>query len=178
MDSAIDFRLLFSAFSFVMTSYFWLVKSRKERPNLEFHQLSNFRMSLRRHPEHEGWRRLSIQQLDTGGVLAVNHSTRQNSIIMFDCLLHTDQGMIQGDWGYSGEDKPPWNIGPESTISLSPAFFFDLPEDFTPPESPEFSAYFITASGKSFSHRFTLKAPRLRSEARIDEAESPLAKAA
>ncbi len=163
MDSVFDIRMVFSGFSFVVTSYFWLVKARKERPNLQFYQLSNFRTVSRRHPDKEGWRRLCIQQLDTGGVLVANHSLRQNSIIFFECYLLTDDGLVAGDWGFSGEDKPPWNVGPESTISISPACFFDVPEDLELPENPEFHIQFITASGKQFSHRFTQKAPRLRS---------------
>ena len=179
MDSyAIDVKMIFSAFSFVLTSYFWLVKARKERPCLEFYQLSDFRLTTRRHPKRDGWKRVCISQLDTGGVLAVNHSTRQNSIILFDCYLQTDLGRVQGDWGFSGEDKPPWNLGPESTISLSPAFFFDVPEEYDPPESPEFSASFVTASGKRFSHRFSLEAPRLRSEECLDSPETVFGKAA
>lgn len=162
MDSAIDVRMLFSGFSFVVTCYFWLVKARKERPNLQFYQLSDFRTACRRHPEKEVWKRLCIQQLDTGGVLVANHSSRQNSIILFECFLLTDDGLVAGDWGYSGDDKPPWNVGPESTISLSPACIFDVPEDFEVPENPEFHIVFITASGKQFSHQFTKQAPRLR----------------
>ena len=107
-------------------------------------------------------KRLCLQQLDTGGVLIVNHSTRQNSVVLFDCFLQTEGGPIQGDWGFSGDDKPPWNIGPESTIAFSPACFFDVPEDFEVAENPEFQIQFITASGKRFSHRFTKQAPRLR----------------
>lgn len=162
MEGVIDIRMLFSGISFVVTCYFWLVQARKERPCLQFYQLSNFRVSTRRHPDKQGWKRLCIQQLDTGGVLVANHSTRQNSIVLFDCFLATDEGFIRGDWGYSGEDKPPWNIGPESTISLSPACFFDVPAEYEVPEEPEFSLHFITASGKEFSHWFTRQAPRLR----------------
>ena len=66
-------------------------------------------------------KRLCLQQLETGGVLIVNHSTRQNSVVTFDCFLHTPRGTIAGDWGYGGEDKPPWNVGPESTIAFSPS---------------------------------------------------------
>ena len=161
MESVIDTRMLMSGLSFVFTTYFWFVKARKERPNLQFYQLSNFRTSCRRHQERKDMKRFCIQQLDTGGVLVANHSTRQNSIIFFECFLLTDQGLIEGDWGYTGEDKPPWNVGPESSISLSPACFFDVPEDFEVPENPEFHIQFITASGKEFSHRFTKEAPRL-----------------
>ena len=162
MDSAIDVRMIFSGFSFLVTSYFWLVKARKERPNLQFYQLSDFRSSCRRHPDREGWKRLCLQQLDTGGVLVANHSTRQNSIILFECFLITDDGLIAGDWGYAGDDKPPWNVGPESTIALSPACFFDVPDDFEVPENPEFQIVFITASGCQFSHQFKQQAPRVR----------------
>ena len=164
MESALDYRMLMSGLSFAVTSYFWLVKARKERPCLEFFQLADFRAICRRHPEREGMKRLCIQQLDIGGVLIANHSTRQNSIILFECSLLTDQGLIQGDWGYSGEDKPPWNLGPESSIAFSPACFFDVPEDFEVPEDLEFHLEFITASGKRFSHLFTKRAPRLRSQ--------------
>ena len=163
MEGLIEPRMLMSAASLVFTTYFWFVKARKERPNLEFYQLSDFRAACRRHPEQEGLKRLCLQQLDTGGVLIVNHSTRQNSVVLFDCYLQTDRGEIQGDWGYSGEDKPPWNVGPESTIAFSPACFFDVPEDYEVPDNPQFRIQFITASGARFSHRFTKQAPRLRS---------------
>jgi hypothetical protein len=163
MESFIDVKMLFSGLSLLVTVYFWFVKARKERPNLQFYQLTDFRAVCRRHPEREGVKRLCLQQLDTGGVLIVNHSTRQNSIVLFDCFLRTDRGVVQGDWGYSGEDKPPWNIGPESTIAFSPACFFDVPDDFEVPDDPEFEVQFVTASGKRFSHRFTKHAPRLRS---------------
>ncbi|QDT68021.1 hypothetical protein MalM25_09330 [Planctomycetes bacterium MalM25] len=172
MDSVLDPKLIFSALSFVFTAYFWLVKARKERPNLQFHQLSSFRLSSRRHPTKAGWKRHCLQQIESGGVLAVNHSTRQNSIILFDCFLMTERGVVEGDWGYSGDDKPPWNFGPETTIALSPAFFFDLPEGTAMPADPEFHAHFITASGTTFSHRFTLEAPQRRSS------EPPVARAA
>ena len=162
----IDFGVLLSGISLLFTAYFWFVKARGERPNLEFYQLSDYRATCRRHPESTNLKRLCIQQLDTGGVLIVNHSTRQNSIVLFDCYLKTERGEVQGDWGYSGEDKPPWNIGPESTIAFSPACFFDVLEDFEVPENPEFRLEFITASGKTFSHDFTKLAPRLRSETR------------
>jgi len=161
MDGTIDLPIALSGVSLIFTTYFWFVKARKEKPNLEFYQLSDYRSSCRRHPEYKGMKRLCLQQLDTGGVLIVNHSTRQNSIVLFDCFLRTGRGEIQGDWGYSGDDKPPWNVGPESTIAFSPACFFDVPEDFELPENPEFRIQFITASRKQFSHRFTKRAPRL-----------------
>lgn len=165
MDGSIDYRMLMSAASFVFTAYFWFVKARKERPNLEFYQLSDFRSGLRRHHEREGFKRLHFQQMDTGGVLIVNHSTRQNSIVLFDCYLQADGKQIQGDWGYGGDDKPPWNVGPESTISFSPACFFDVPENFELPDNLEIEVRFLTASGTHFTHRFTQQAPRLQSAA-------------
>ncbi len=168
MDGMIDLKMVLSVFSFLVTTWFWLVKSRKERPNLEFHQLSNFRATCRRQPDLEGMKRLCIQQLDTGGVLIVNHSTRQNSIVVFECFLKVGIGEIRGDWGYTGNDRPPWNIGPESSIAFSPACFFDVPEDFQIPENPEFRIRFLTASGKSFTHRFARQAPRLIEPSQVD----------
>ena len=162
METTIDIGILLSGLSVLFTTYFWFVKARGERPNLQIYQLSDFRSACRRHPHCDDQKRLCLQQLDTGGVLIANHSTRQNSIVLFDCALLTDRGEIPGDWGYSGDDKPPWNIGPESTIAMSPACFFDVPEDFEVPENPTFRIEFITASGKTFSHRFTKQAPRLR----------------
>jgi hypothetical protein len=166
MDGMIDFRMLLSAASFLFTTYFWFVKARRERPNLQFFQLNDFRSVCRRHPDRKDVKRLCLQQLDTGGVLIVNHSTRQNSIVVFDCFLQTNDGEIQGDWGYSGDDKPPWNVGPESTIAFSPACFFDVPEDFEVPEDPTFRIRFITASSRQFTHTFTHQAPRLGSATR------------
>ena len=162
MESIFNLEMLFSSVSFLVTTYFWCVKANKERPNIEFYQLSNFRSSCRKHQNREGVKRLCLQQLDTGGVLAVNHSSRQNSIVLFECFLMTEKGEIPGDWGFGGEDKPPWNIGPETAISLSPACFFDVPEDFEVPEEPVFRLEFITASGKRFSHQFRKTAPRLQ----------------
>lgn len=163
MDELVDIRTLLSGASFLVTAYFWFVKARKEKPNLVFYQLSDYRDGCRRHPELEHSKRYHLQQLDTGGVLIVNHSTRQNSIVLFDCYLQTDMGEIRGEWGYSSDDKPPWNVGPESTIAFSPAFFFDVPEDFVPPTNPTVRVEFITASGTRFSHQFRKAAPRLSS---------------
>ncbi len=153
--------IILSVVTFVFTAYFWLVKARGERPNLRFYQLNNFRAVCRRIADGQGRKRLCIQQIDTGGVLIVNHSTRQNSIILFDCHLVTSDGLIQGDWGYGGDDRPPWNVGPESSISFSPACFFEVPEDFEVPDDLEFRLHFITASGKQFTHRFYKQAPRV-----------------
>ncbi len=172
MENEIALQMLLSGGSFLFTAYFWFVRSRREKPNLQFYQLSDYRSACRRHPDNPELKRLCLQQLDTGGVLIANHSSRQNSIVLFDCFLQTDQGAIQGDWGYSGDDKPPWNIGPESSIAFSPACFFDVPENFVVPENPVFRIQFITASGRRFSHRFTKQAPRLR------EIAEPLTRAA
>ena len=133
--------------------------ARKERPHLEFYQLSDFRAACRRHRDRDGAKRLCLQQLDTGGVLIVNHSTRQNSVVLFDCLLRTDSGVIHGDWGYSGDDKPPWNIPPQSAISLSLACFFDMPDDYEVPEDLRFRVEFVTTSGKRFPHVFSRNLP-------------------
>lgn len=151
MDGNVDIQLLLSVGSFVFTTYFWFVKARREQPSLQCFQLSDFRAACHRHPEKAGQKRLGLQQLETGGVLIVNHSTRQNSVVCFDCYLQTERGEVLGDWGYSGDDKPPWNVGPESTIAFSPACFFDVPADYEVPEDPKFRIVMVTASGKSFS---------------------------
>ena len=161
MDHA---QLVMSGSSLLVTGYFWLVKARREQPCLEFHQLSDFRAMVRSHPDRKDVKRLCLQQLDSGGVLAVNHSTRQNSVVLFDCYLQTDVGEIRGDWGYVGEDKPPWNIGPESTIAMSPACFFDVPLTYELPDNPQFAIHFITASGKVSRQQFAKLAPRWLSQ--------------
>lgn len=163
MDLRFDAQMIFSSVSLLVTCYFWFVRIRKERPHLAFHQLSDFRTSCRRIPERQDKKRLCFQQLDTGGVLIVNHSIRQNSIVLFECFLPTDQGVLEGDWGYAGDDKPPWNIGPESSIAFSPACFFDVPENYEVPENPAVYLRFVTASGKRFTHRFTKQVKRQRS---------------
>ncbi|MCA9177122.1 MAG: hypothetical protein KDB14_21685, partial [Planctomycetales bacterium] len=124
------------------------------------YHLSDFRVSSRRLPEHPGLKRICIQQLDTGGVLVANHSIRQNSIVLFECFLETTAGDLPGDWGFTGDDKPPWNVGPESTIAISPACFFNVPEQLNVPENPRFRIEFLTATGKRFSHVFSRQAPR------------------
>ena len=81
--------------------------------------------------------------------------------MLFECFLKTPQGEIAGDWGYGGDDKPPWNVGPESTISFCPACFFDVPEDYQAADELVIQVEFTTASGKRFSHNFREQAPRL-----------------
>ena len=164
MELQIEAELVISCMSLLVTFYFWAIRVRKERPNLEFYQLSNFRTSCRRVPDRSDIKRLTLQQLDTGGILIVNHSIRQNSIVLFECFLVTDNGLLEGEWGYSGDDKPPWNIGPETSIAFSPACFFDVPPDYEVPENPVFYLRFITASGKRFTKRFTKEAKRHQAE--------------
>ena len=156
--------LIISGASFAITIYFWVVKASNERPNLEFFQLSNFRASLRSVPGQPDSRRLCISQMDTGGVLVVNQSTRQDSVVVFDCFLKTGNDNIRGDWGFTGEDKPPWNVGPQSTIAISPACFFEVPMSFEIPDDLNFKIVFYTACGTQFSHTFAKEAPRYQAE--------------
>lgn len=162
VDLQIDAQMIFSSASLLVTCYFWFVRIRRERPHLAFHQLSDFRASCRRVQDSEDKKRLCFQQLDTGGVLIVNHSIRQNSIVLFECFLPTEDGVIEGDWGYSGDDKPPWNIGPETSLAFSPACFFDVPANYEIPENPAVYLRFVTASGKRFTHRFNKQVKRHR----------------
>jgi len=156
--------LIISGCSLAITIYFWIVKASNEKPNLEFFQLSNFRATARSIPDDKSIKRLSMTQMDTGGVLVVNQSTRQDSVVVFDCWLKTDSGILRGDWGYLGDDKPPWNVGPQSTIAISPACHFDVPADFEIPDDFLFKIVFYTASGTQFSHTFLKSAPRFHAE--------------
>ena len=152
--------LLLSAMSLGITAYFWFIQSRRERPQLSMYQVSGFRAVCRRNQRDDDCKRLCVQQLDSCGILIANNSTRQNSIVMFDCwLLLSDGRRIRGDWGSVGEDKPPWNIGPESSIALGLACFFDVPTDFEIPQTYQIGIAFITASGKSFHHTFAHELP-------------------
>jgi hypothetical protein len=146
---------ILSVFSAAVTSYFWFVKARQERPDLRFHQLMDFQASLRRGNPEQKTRRLALTQVDSGGVLIANNSIRQNSILRFDCFLRDGGGWIKGHWGYVAQDKPPWNIPPQSAISLSMACFFDVPEAYEVPQDLRFRVEFVTTSGKRFSHVFS-----------------------
>lgn len=157
----IPIQAVMAAFSTVITSYFWLIKSRKERPDLKVYQLGSFRATARRGDPEKGTKRLGIMQIDPGGVLVANNSIRQNSVIRFDCFLDHGGREIKGDWGWAHEDKPPWNIAPETTISISPACFFDVPGDYEVPDDLRFRIDFVTVSGKRFRHTFSLDAPAL-----------------
>ena len=72
--SEVNIELIMSGASLAATGYFWLLKARKDLPKLEFYQLSDFRVVARRIPDQKDMKRLCVQQLDTGGVLAVNHT--------------------------------------------------------------------------------------------------------
>ncbi len=84
---------------------------------------------------------------------------------MFECWLtlpgdkETSGQEIRGDWRSIGNDKPPWNIGPESSISFGLACFFDVPLDFDIPDTFQIGIDFITANGKSFHHTFLPSMP-------------------
>ncbi len=150
-----------SGLSAAFTGYFWFIKARKEKPALTIVQLRNFRTSLRCGEEGSDRKRLGLTQTEPCGILVANNSIRQNAIIGFDCYLKYQGETIKGDWGYVNDDTPPWNIGPESAISLSLACFFDVPEDCEVPEDMNFRVEFKTASGKRFPHLFSIKAPEL-----------------
>ena len=148
-----------SVVSLGLTSYFWLVRARREQPSLEVHQIQEFRAVVRSDPSQRDAKRLCISQVSPGGVLVANNSTRQNSVLRFDCFVETPDGWVSGSWGYLDDDKPPWNIGPESTIAISPACFFPVPDGFEVPESLRFRIELITVSGRRFGADLSLAAP-------------------
>ena len=148
--------MVLSILSLVMTVYFWLIKSRKERPNLKVFQLWSFGSSPGRENEN-GTKTISVYPMESGGVLVANNSTTQNSIIKFDCYLRDGKQWVKGVWGYQNNDKPPWNIAPQSTIAISPVCFFDVRKDFEMKDDSVFKLEFITISGKRFSFLFQHK---------------------
>ena len=164
-DSPVSMDSIFGFVSFLATIYFWVVQANRERPDLRIFQLQDFRAHARRVQGRDGIRRLGIQQLGGSGVLIANNSTRQNSIVMFECFFQHNGRTYHGDWGYVGDDAPPWNIGPESSIGLALACFFDVPEDFEVPDNLAFVVNFVTVSGAKFGHEFQLQAPRLSTAA-------------
>ena len=157
----IPIETILAATSATMTAYFWLVKARKERPSLKIFQLAGFRASLRRGDPDTETKRLCLTQVDQGGVLIANNSTRQNSVVRFDCWLKHNGHQLKGRWGYVEEDRPPWNVGPESTIAMSLACFFDVPEDYEILDDFDFRVAFVTTSGQRFPHMFSRQAPEL-----------------
>jgi len=158
-------QLILSVTSFCFTAWFWFVKARRERPGLVVHQIAGFRAVCRRHPQKDDCKRLCVQQISSHGVLVANNSIRQTSIVLFDCwLLLPDGAQVRGDWGTVGDDMPPWNIGPESAISLGMACFFDVPEDFEIPESFRLGIEFVTAAGNRFPHVLSHEMPATAAE--------------
>ena len=153
--------LILSGASLAITIYFWLVQARRERADLRVYQTGGLRAMLRRHPEHKDKKRLCVQQNSSLGVLIANNSSRQNTIIFFECWLQLPNGNhICGDWGIIGDDSPPWNIAPDSTIPMGMACFFDVPEDFVLPDHYALRVAFLTASGRRFWHTFGMQSPK------------------
>ncbi|MGE3807260.1 MAG: hypothetical protein AB7K24_21565 [Gemmataceae bacterium] len=143
--------------SALMTSYFWLVRARRESPCLTVFQMQDFRALPRRGDPERKTKRLCFSQVSPGGVLVANNSVLHNSIIRFDCELKLDKQWIKGDFGWLNDEKPPWNLPPQTTIALSIACFFEVAEDYAVPEDAEFRVAFQTISGKKFPHTFHLK---------------------
>lgn len=150
--------LVLSVLSIVMTAYFWLVKARRERPHLKVFQLDAFNATLRSGRE-EGGKRLCLTQIGDCGVLIANNSSRQSSILRFDCFVHHDGRWLEGRWGYVNNDAPPWNIPPESTISLKLACFFDVPDEYEVTDEIELRVEFITAGGQRFGTKLFRNVP-------------------
>ena len=150
----ISIELIMSVVSFSFTLYFWLVRMRHERPNLKFFQLYDFYL-VRKAKTPEGRFTARFNQRQEKGVLVANDSVMQNSIVRFDCTLRDQGREFRGYWGYLGQDRPPWNIPPQSTISISPHCEFPVPEDFEPSrEDFELVLDFVTVSGRKFRHVF------------------------
>ena len=126
---------------------------------MKIFQIRDYRATLRKADDERKTKRLSLTQIESGGVLIANNSIRQNSIVRFDCYLFYEQVWVKGSWGYLNDDKPPWNIAPQSTIAVSPACFFDVPQDYQIPDDLRFRVDFAAASGKRFGHKFSLSAP-------------------
>lgn len=160
-SSPLSIEAVLSLFSLTVTSYFWFVKARRERPSLQFYQMRDFRASVRNGDPERNTKRLSLTQVDEGGVLIANNSTRQNSIVRFDCYFQHDGQRIKGSWGFMEDERFPWNIAPESAIGVRLACFFDVPEDFEVPENTIFGVEFITVGGRRFRHTFSLNAPQI-----------------
>lgn len=166
--AAPSIEVVLSGTSLAITLYFWFIQARRERPQLRIYQIGGFRAVCRRHPQRDDAKRCCVQQLDSHGVLIANNSIRQNSIVLFDCwLLLPDGQQIHGDWGVVGDDHPPWNVGPESTIAMGLACFFDVPQDFEVPDSYEIGVEFVSASGQRYPHTFGREALAFHSH--IDE---------
>lgn len=153
----IPFEILLSGLSLVVTFYFWLTKARGEKPNLKIFQLWSFGSSGGRVDEAAGTEKISVWPMESGGVLIANNSTLQNSIIKFDCYLKLDNKWVKGTWGYQNNEKPPWNIPPQTTVAISPVCFFEVPKGFQMKEEAVFRIDFITISGKRFGHIFQYK---------------------
>lgn len=152
--------LVLSTASFAITCYFWFVQARREKAQLHIYQIGNFKAVCRRHPQQQDLRRLCVQQLDNAGVLIANNSSRQNSIVLFECTFIPPVGnRFRGDWGTVGDDRPPWNIGPDTTIGMGLACFFDVPSDFEVPDGFVIEVDFVTANGDRFRHVFFEEAP-------------------
>ena len=157
-----------AGFSAAMTSYFWLVKARREKPCLHFHQLGGFNAHLRTRPGKIGapdkpdakkQKSLVVAQTMPTGVLVANHSTRQNSIVKYEGFLRVGDQEVTGSWMYADDDLPPWNIAPESSIAMRVGCWFDVPDNFEVPDDFSFEIEFETASGKRFSQQFQRKLP-------------------
>jgi hypothetical protein len=155
----VSYEAILSVLSISLTAYFWMVKARRERPSLEFFQMRSFRANLRRGEEGSNTKRLGLTQIEQCGILIANNSTRQNSIVRFNCSFKYQGASIKGYWGYMEDEKFPWNIAPESAIDVRLACFFDVPEDFEIPDDMDFRVEFLTVGGRQFGHTFSLRVP-------------------
>ena len=72
--------LILSVASFSITIYFWLVKARRERPQLRIYQIGGFRAYCRRHQQRDDVMRISQtgcrDEFDSDFVLVGNFKVR------------------------------------------------------------------------------------------------------
>jgi hypothetical protein len=155
--------IMLAVLSICITVYHWVITMNREKPDLSFYQLNNFRSTIYgANSKKHDWKRLVFSQISTDGTLVANHSALQNSIVYFKCKLKYGSKSVDGDWGYLGDNKPPWNIPPQGSISLSPTCTFKVPKAFVKPDDYKLEIKFATTSGNGFVHTFLKEAPTAR----------------
>ena len=136
--------------SMLVTGYFWLIKSNRERAGIKLYQIGKWMPNSRTTPEkkHRLWW--------DGDLYLANVSTLPNAVVGATVELRMGDKWIKGDYGWKDEHALPWNLMPQLVEKRGAAAFFEFEEGQVDVEKMRDSAQKIrftyhTVDGRKYS---------------------------
>ncbi|MGE0431438.1 MAG: hypothetical protein AB7K09_08680 [Planctomycetota bacterium] len=136
--------------SAIITCYFWLIKSNRERAGIRIYQVGKWVPNTRTTAEKK------IRVWWDGDLYLANVSSLANAVVGATVELKMGDGWKQGDYGWKEEHALPWNVPPQHVEKRGAAAFFEWEEGAIDPEKIRDAAQkirftFHTVDGRKYS---------------------------